>query len=323
MSKRSYAVAIPLASLVLVAGCGGSSSSDTMTPPPAPAPLTGTISVFVTDDPWHDMDSMIIRVTGMDFGHSNGEVHSFDMPGGSVDVDMMQLQNGVNHRLVSGIELPVGDYDWMRMRIDTGQSFMQDSGTGGRHGFRMGQEGSEGLEVHEPFHVDAGIHGDYMLDFDVRQGVRHSHNGMMGDQYELHNALHLIRMDQAGGLWGTVDPSLVDVNHPACDPAEGGNWMYVFPGDAEAADDIADAETDGIRGPIATDRVEMNPGTGAHEYHFGYLPEGRYRLAFTCSGEWDEPGDDDYPSDPDGQFDFQHFSGPVEIGAGQMHRHDL
>jgi hypothetical protein len=323
MSKRSYAVAIPLASLVLVAGCGGSSSSDTMTPPPAPAPLTGTISVFVTDDPWHDMDSMIIRVTGMDFGHSNGEVHSFDMPGGSVDVDMMQLQNGVNHRLVSGIELPAGDYDWMRMRIDTGQSFMQDSGTGGRHGFRMGQEGSEGLEVHEPFHVDAGIHGDYMLDFDVRQGVRHSHNGMMGDQYELHNALHLIRMDQAGGLWGTVDPSLVDVNHPACDPAEGGNWMYVFPGDAEAADDIADAETDGIRGPIATDRVEMNPGTGAHEYHFGYLPEGRYRLAFTCSGEWDEPGDDDYPSDPDGQFDFQHFSGPVEIGAGQMHRHDL
>lgn len=321
MIKQRHAVTIPLASLALFAGCGGSSSPDTVTPPPPPA--TGTISVSITDDPWHDMDSMVIRITGMDFGHSNGEVHSFDMPGGPVDVDMMQLQNGVHHALMSDLELPPGDYDWMRVRIDAGQSFMQDGGTGGHHGFRMGQGASEGLEVHEQYHVEAGAHGDYMLEYDLRQGVRHSHNGMMGDQYELHNAMHLIRMDQAGGLWGTIDPSLVDVNHPDCDPALGGNWMYVFPGDAESPDDIADIESDGIPGPIATDRVEMDPGTGAHEYHFGYLPEGSYRVAFTCSGEWDEAGDDDYPSDPDGKFDFQHFSGPVEIGAGQMHRHDL
>lgn len=52
----------------------------------------------------------------------------------------------------------------------------------------------------------------------------------------------------------------------------------------------------------------MNYGAGAHEYHFGYLPEGSYRLAFTCSGEWDEPGNDDYPYDPDGRFGFRFFS---------------
>ncbi|MDH3756965.1 MAG: DUF4382 domain-containing protein [Gammaproteobacteria bacterium] len=321
MNKRSCAVAVSLASLALLAACGGGSSSDTAAPPPTP--VTGTISVSITDDPWHDMDSMVIRITGMDFGHSNGEIHSFDMPGGPMDVDMMQLQNGVSHALMSDIELPGGDYDWMRMRIDVGQSFMRDSGTGGHYGFRMGHGATEGLEVHEQFHVEAGAHGDYMLEYDVRRGVRHSHNGMMGDQYELHNAMHLVRMDQAGGLFGAVDPSLVDINHPACDDADGGNWMYVYPGDAEAPDDISDTESDGIPGPIATDRVEMNPGSGAHEYHFGYLPEGTYRVAFTCSGEWDEPGDDDYPSDPDGLFDFQHFSGPIEIVAGQMHQHDL
>ncbi len=321
MRKRSYAVAITLASLALTAGCGGSSSVDTVAPPPAPA--TGTISVSITDDPWHDMDSMVIRITGMDFGHSDGEVHSFDIPGGPVDVDMMQLQNGVHHALMSDVELPGGDYDWMRLRIDASQSFMQDSGTGGHHGFRMGQGAGEGLEVHEQFHVEAGAHGDYMLEYDLRQGVRHSHNGMMGDRYELHNAMRLIRMDQAGSLVGAVDPSLIGINHPDCDPTGGGNWVYVFPGDAAAPDDIAETETDGVPGPIATDRVEMDPGTGAHEYHFGYLPEGTYRMAFTCSGEWDEGRDDDYPSDPDGQFDFQHFSGPIEIVAGQMHQHDL
>ena len=320
MSKRSYAVAIPLASLALLAGCGGSNSPDAVTPPPL---STGTINVSITDDPWHDMDSMVLRITGMDFGHSNGDVHSFDMPGGPVDVDMVHLQNGVHHGLLSDVELPIGQYDWMRLRIDANQSFLQDSGTGGHHGFRMGAGAGEGLEVHEPFHVVAGSHGDFMLDYDLRQGVRHSHNGMMGDQYELHNAMHLVRMDQAGSLFGTVDPSLIDVNHPDCDPAPAGNCVYAFPGDAESPDDIADTESDGIPGPIATDRVELDSGTGAHEYHFGYLPEGSYRLAFTCSGEWDEAGDDDSPSDPDGRFDFQHFSGPVEIGAGQMHRHDL
>jgi hypothetical protein len=319
MNKRSTTIAILLASLALNAGCGGSSSSNTTAPPP----VTGTINVSITDDPWHDMDSMVIRVTGMDFGHSNGQIHSFEIPGGPVDIDMMLLQNGVNHALMSDLELPAGDYEWMRMRIDADQSFMRDSATGGQHGFRMGRDASEGLDVHEPFHVEAGAHSEYMLEFNVRQGVRHSHNGMMGDQYELHNAMHLIRMDEAGGLWGTVDPSLIDVNHPACDPTEGGNWMYLFPGDTASPDDIADTESDGVPGPIATDRVEMNAGTGAHEYHFGYLPEGSYRLAFTCSGEWDESGDDDYPDDPDGKFDFHRFSGPLDVVAGQMQRHDM
>ena len=318
MLRQLTAAAIPVVCLALIAGCGGGGSSGGA----APLPTTGTISVSITDDPWHDMDSMVINVTGMDFGQSNGEIHSFDMPGGPVDVDMMQLQNGAHHTLFPDVELPAGDYDWIRLRIDLSRSFMQDSGTGGHHGFRMGQGVGEGLEVHARFHVEAGVHEDFMLEYDLRQGVRHSHGGMMGDRFELHDAMRLVRMDQAGGLVGNVDPSLIDVNHPDCDPG-GGNWVYAFPGDAEAPDDIAETETDGMPGPITTDRVETNPGSGAHEYHFGYLPEGTYRLAFTCAGNWDEAGDDDYPSDPDGKFGFQRFSGPVEIVAGQMQQHDL
>ncbi len=321
MSKRARAVTIPLADLTLIAGCGGSSSPDTATPPPPPA--TVTISVSITDDPWHDTDSMVITITGMDFGHNNDDVHSFGVPGWPVDVDMVQLQKGVHHALMSAVELPGRDYDWMRLRIDVSQSFMQDSGTGGRHGFRMGESAGEGLEVHERFHVKAGAHGNYMLEHDLRQSARHSHNSMMGNRFEIRDAMRLVRMDQAGSLVGTVDPSLIDVNHPKFDPAEGGNWMYAFPGAAEAPDDIADTESDGVPGPITTDRVEMNSGTGAHEYHFGYLPGGMYRLTFACSGERDEASGDDYPSGTDGKFVFQHFSGPVEIDPGRMKQRDL
>jgi len=266
---------------------------------------------------------MVLHITGMEFGHANGDVTQIDMPGGPLSVDMMQLQNGAFQGLMSGVEMPVGQYEWMRLQLDASQSYMDDRGTGGRHGFRMGQNAANGLEVHEPFQIQQGLHSEFMLDFDVRQGVQHRHMGMMGDQYELHSALRLVHMGDAGGLSGMVDPALIDINHPDCDAADGGNWVYVFPGDAVAPDDIADEETDGVPGPIAADRVDMNPGTGNHLYHFGFLPEGTYRIAFTCSGEWDEAGDDDYPADPDGLFDFQMFSDPIDIIAGQMHQFDL
>jgi hypothetical protein len=67
----------------------------------------------------------------------------------------------------------------------------------------------------------------------------------------------------------------------------------------------------------------MDPATGDHFYHFSYLSPGSYRIAFTCSGEWDEDGDDDYPSDPDSRFDFHMFSDPMNVTAGQARRVDL
>ncbi len=38
---------------------------------------------------------------------------------------------------------------------------------------------------------------------------------------------------------------------------------------------------------------------------------------------WDEAGDDDYLSDPDGKFYFQAFCGPIEVVAGQVRQHNL
>ena len=321
MAFRWKQAALLTPAIAFAAGCGSGSSSTTTT---SPGPTqTGTISVSITDDPWHDAESVILHITAIEFHHGDGGVFQVDMPGGSLEVDMMQLQNGVAQGLISAHEMPVGQYDRMRLDIDLDQSHIDRRDTGGRHGMRMGPGAGDGLEVQQQFRIEAGQHAEFMLDFDLRSGLRHGHGGMMGGEFELHNAMRLIRLEQAGGLFGSVDPSLVDLNHPDCDPADGGNWVYVFPGDAEVPDDIADVESDGVPGPVATDRVEMDPGTGQHEYHFGYLPEGTYRLAFTCSGEWDESGDDDYPSDPEGKFDFQHFSGPVEIAAGQVHQHDL
>jgi len=69
--------------------------------------------------------------------------------------------------------------------------------------------------------------------------------------------------------------------------------------------------------------VELDPQTGEHIYHFDFIESGSYRIAFSCSGEWDEQADDDYPADPEGRFDFQFFSNPMNVTAGQQHRFDL
>jgi len=314
-------VVVGAAIIAISAGCGGGNSSPAATD--EVIQTNGSISISLTDGPWEDAQAMVLHITGMDLGHSNGDIIQLGLPGGSMSIDMMQLQNSAFETLISGMDVPMGQYEWMRLRIDPNQSYIDLANTGGRHGMQMGPDAVNGLEVHEPFQIMQSTHSEFMLDFDLRRGVQHHQMGMMGDQYELHSAMRLINMDEAGGLSGMVTASMIDINHTDCDSAPGGNWAYLFPGDAVVPDDIADPDSDGEPGPLAADRVEMDPATGDHFYHFGFLSPGSYRMAFTCSGEWDEDGDDDYPSDPDGRFNFQMFSDPVDVTAGQMHSVDL
>ncbi len=298
-----------------LAACGGSDA-----PPvsqlPDPIDQTATVTLAITDGPMEEAHAVVLHVTYIEFGHMDGQITRLEPQGGPVSLDMMQLQNGVTHNLLERADLPAGDYDWMHLGIDPDSSYIELQ-TGAQHPLEL--DDPNGLRVHEFFAVHDSQHTDFVLDFDLRLGVQHHHmGGMMGDQYELHSAMRFMRMEDAGGLMGIVDAALVDVNHADCDPASGGNWAYLFPGDAIQPDDVSDSDSDGIDGPMAADRVELDTGTGMYRYHFAYLPAASYRVAFTCSGEWDEAGDDDYPNDPEGRFDFHAFSGPVDVVAGQV-----
>jgi len=299
----------------VLGACGGGSggSSGTAT---NPTDETGTITVAITDGPMEDAQELMLRVTHVDFGQANGDVIRLQLHDGPADLDMMALQNGLTHDLVDHASLPAGDYRWMELGVDLEHSHigMPD---GGHYGLQLGEP--EAFRVEQQFTIRSREHDEFIMDFDLRNAVQHHHmGGMMGDSFELHHALRLMNMEDVGGLTGAIDESLVDINYPDCDPAPGGNWAYLFPGDATQPDDVAETETDGIAGPIATDRVELHEGVGEYRYHFAFLPAGSYRVAFSCSSDWDEPGDDDYPQDPDGRFDFQAFSDPVAVVAGQV-----
>ena len=319
MKSQSTKFMVAATMATFLYGCGGSTNEV-----PLPDDLTtGSITISLTDDPWEDAMEMVLHVTGVEMGHADGRVVAIDMAGGGMSIDMVQLQNGEAQMLADNMEIPMGQYDWMRLTIDPSQSHIDLASTGGRYGLHTGSAAVDGIEVQHSFEIGLSQHSELMLDFDIRRGVQHLDTGMMGGEYQLHSAMRMVDMGTSGGLMGAVDPSMIDVNHPDCDDAPGGNWAYLFHGETMEPDDIANVDTDGMDGPIAADRIDMDTMTGEHRYHFGYLDPGQYRIAITCSGEWDESGDDDHPTDPDGQFAFHMYSEAMEVMSGQMHDNDL
>ena len=310
---------------VLLTACGGGSSGGGSTDLPGTGTstpiLSGTVTVGITDGPMDEAQTLVLNLTHIDFGRDDGDVSRIVFADGSKRLDMMRLQNGVSENLIDHASLPAGLYRWMELGIDLEQSDLELQ-SGGHHQMQLADP--EAMRIQEMFEINAGEHGDFIIDFDLRRSIQHHDmGGMMGERYELHAGMRLTRADQAGSLSGTIHMSLVDAYQSDCDENAGGNWAYLYPGEALEPDDLAETETDGIPGPIATDRVELDAKTGEYQYHFSYMPAGMYRVAFSCSSEWDEAGDTDYPNDPEGRFHFQVFGDPVEIKAGQMSEYHL
>ena len=310
---------------VLLTACGGGSSSGGSNDLSGTGDNThvasGTVTVGITDGPMEEAENLVLNLTHISFGHDDGDVTRIALSDGPMSLDMMRLQNGTSENLVDYASLPAGLYRWMELGIDLDQSGLELQ-SGGHHRMQLGDP--QAMRIEEMFEISAGEHGDFIIDFDLRRSIQHHDmGGLMGEEYELHAGMRLMRTNEAGSLSGTIDISLVDAYQLDCDSNAGGNWAYLYPGEAREPDDLAETETDGIPGPIATDRVELDAETGEYQYHFSYIPSGIYRVAFSCSSEWDEAGDSDYPNDPDRKFNFQVFGEPVEVRAGQMSEHHL
>jgi hypothetical protein len=314
---------MPVLSLFLVAACGGGGGSAAPAaggsdPPPA---ATGALTLALTDGPMQAVQELTVHVASLELHHADGRAVRVEPVGGPAAIDVAALQNGQMHDLLDRAEVPAGHYRGVDIVIDPDRSHVAFA-DGSQHPMTFAWP--DGIRVDAPFDVGPGAHAEYVIDFDLRQGLQMHHGagghmgGGMGDYYELHSATRMIDTSTAGGLVGAVDASLVNINNAACDSALGQNQAYLLPASATEPDDIAEVETDGRPGPLVTDRVELHPGVGEYRYHFAFLAAGSYRVAFTCAGEWDESSDDDYPSDPDGRFGFQAFSEPVDVIAGEV-----
>lgn len=321
---RHLKLAPIVASCAGLIACGGGSSSPSDEVSGIPPENSGILTLALTDGPMSTVDELVVHVEHLELRHSDGRSVRLEPLGGPVDVDLAALRDGRLHDLLNGAEVPAGDYLGLGIGIDPERSHAGFS-DGSRQ--RMRFAFADGLNVDQEFTIHPDEHMEFVIDVDLGQSLHRHHGGMMGggtgDYYEFHSVTRMIDVDVAGGLVGVIDNGLVDINHPDCDPAYGGNWAYLFPGSAAEPDDIAQDEVDGRAGPIVTDRVDLHPGTGEYRYHFAFLEPGSYRVAFTCAGEADEAADDDYPADPDMAFDFQAFSAPAQVVAGEVTVHDI
>ena len=305
------------------AGCGGGGNTDASAGNPPPQTATGSLTLALTDGPMRSVEELVLHVEYLELRHSDGQVVRVEPHGGPGDIDLAALTNGRLHDLLDRSAVPAGEYHGLMIGVDPDRSHVGFA-DGSQHPMRFAD--SAGLNIQSSFTVHRGEHNEFVLDVDLGRslyqhgggGHQGGPGGGMGVYYEFHSVVHMIEIGSSGGLVGSIDSTLVNINHPECDPVAGGNWAYLFPGTAAEPDDIAAVEEDGRDGPIATDRVDFHDGAGEYRYHFAFLEPGSYRVAFTCSGEWDEAGDDDYPTDPDGEFGFQAFSDPAEVIAGQV-----
>jgi Domain of unknown function (DUF4382) len=310
---------------ILLTGCGGGSSGGSSVQDDSSQELiqetTGAVSISITDGPSEEASELVLHFTHIELGREDGHVERIPVSSGSGTIDLMGLQNGNTAMLVEEESMPVGRYEWLELGVDIQKSHLQLQ-NGATHGMRMGDGSTTRVDV--ALDVAAGSHSEYVLDIDARRSIiHHDARGMMAEEYDFHPNMRFVEISQTGSIGGTVDMSMIDAYQDGCDSAEGGNWAYLYHGDVMEPDDFSENESDTLSGPIAMDRVEMDSESGAYHYQFSYLPEGMYRIAFSCSAEWDESGDDDYPGDPDGRFSFHGFSGALEVKLGEMTEHHM
>ena len=190
--------------------------------------------------------------------------------------------------LFDDLTLPAGNYQWLRMIVDN-EPNVRDSYLmveGRECELRIPSGDESGLKLQGGFVLPADGSAALTVDFDLRKSLRDPPGQKGGapdctQAYLMKPVLRLVRDSQAGGISGTVDPSLVP--DEACS-----RMVYVFADGENAAGSTAPDDQDGTPAdPVVMAKADADTGI----YRASFLPAGPYTVAFTC-GEDDLDADD-------------------------------
>jgi hypothetical protein len=254
--------------VVAVAGCLG---NDVV--------KSGTLDIRITDAAVDGVGKVVLQFSGIDLHSDDGtQTFVYSRP---KQIDMLQYTGGRFEVLLNPVEVPAGDYDWVRLRIDTaaaGDSYVELE-DGSRHELTVTRSDNIGVRVNETFNVPKDENKSITLDLDLRKSLFES-NGA----YTLVPSIRLVDSDTAGRIRAFVDPEFFD--EASC--MDGGAFVYVFPGQGTSPTDLSGSALD----PVTTVPVTKFSVEGSPDVYIGdaaNLPEGWYTVAFTCDGEYDVP----------------------------------
>ena len=255
-----------------LAACNGSSSSGG----------NGALTLAVADTPIDSATHVTVVFTGVEVQPAdgmgdNGKPLEFDFSTPKT-VDLLDQQQGRSAVLLDGVSLAAGDYAWIRLKIDVGQSSITLT-DGSVHPLRIPSGDQTGLKLVSGFAVAAGNTTSFTVDFNLRQAVV-----LASGTYMLKPALRIVDNLQVGTLAGSVANTVtiggVAISDPSCGPA-----VYIYSGSNVTPVDI---NTTSAVQPLTTATLTLDATTGKYDYSEGFLQAGNYTVALVCAAK-DDP----------------------------------
>ena len=198
------------AAMLTVAGCSGGGGDE------GSKPQTGMLKIGLSDAPVDAADAVVVQFTGVELKPANGEAFSVDFAAKTIDVLTYQGTDRV--MLLDGEQVPAGDYQWMRLKVNADPNVAGDSYitvNGAQCEMRIPSGDETGLKLIRGFTVGVGTTTDFTIDFDLRHSVVRppGQDGMTeqcdGQAYFLKPVLRIVDNLQVGTITGTIDPTLV------------------------------------------------------------------------------------------------------------------
>ncbi len=240
---------------------------------------SGYLDIRVTDAAVDGVSKVVLKFTGIDLHSDDGtQTFIYDTP---KQINLLEYTSGRFEVLLGPVEVPAGNYDWVRLRIETSQ--VEDSyvelADATKHELTVQRTDNIGVKVTQSFSVSKDEARSVVLDFDLRKSLTES-----GGEYTLNPVIRVADANTSGRIRSFINP--VNMADPTC--MDGGAMVYIYPGQGVAPTDISGSVLD----PVTTVPVVKFSVEGSPDVYIGdaaYLPEGWYTVAFTCDGEYDLP----------------------------------
>lgn len=300
---QCHRLAIVSVSLIVagaLAGCSGGSGSGSAGLAGGASSSNGTLSIGLIDAPVTDAAKICLHITQIDLKPVDGNAITFPI---DLTTDLLTLTPDNSATLLDSVSVPAGQYDWVRLTVDTGStgnasssdcpsqqvdSYVETTG-GGVVPLRVP---SGQVRLVSGFTVTADQQTSFNIEWNARKGLV---NPVGQNNYMLQPALRIIDMTQYGTLEGTIAMTTVTDAANNCNADDStnqnydvGNVVYVYQNHGVTPDDIGGSGTN----PIATADAKPNADKTAYTYKT-ILSPGDYTVAFTCQAANDDPTMDD------------------------------
>lgn len=278
------------AALGLLAACGGGGDDGDKS-------KTGTLKLGITDAPVDHAYAVNVQFTGVELKPVDGAPFSFDFTPAK-DFNLLELTGTNRAMLLDGVEIPAGEYEWVRLMVNAdpnvgGDSYVILEEGGEQCEIRIPSGDQTGLKIVRGFTVAVGAVTDFTIDFDLRKslvappGQKTIVESCGNQAFLLKPVLRMVNNLQVGVISGTVDLGFAGTQCPGDNSAPYPGNVYLFgPIAAGAADSTVPTDDyDGIAndGADALVSAMVDPDTG--NYTIGFLAPGRYKVAYTCDAD--------------------------------------